>query len=253
VNVAQKAGLIQRTDLLKVQLKQNELQVNRMKLTNGITLSKMALCQHIGVVYDSLLLFESIPSEEIMLNNQTSSTDAVTNRNEYKILEKVVTAEELQQKMVAGEFLPQVAVGATGWYADVMDKTNKNGLVFATLSIPITDWWGGSHKIKESKAKIESARYKLAETTELLALQISQARNEMNESYFQISIAKKSIEQAQENLKVTNDNYKAGVVGMSDLLEAQSAYLNSINGLTEAKCGYQIAKSKYLQSINNYK
>ena len=64
VSVAFKAGLVQRTDLLKVQLKLNELQVNRMKLTNGIALSKMALCQHIGVAYDSTLMLNSIAKAE---------------------------------------------------------------------------------------------------------------------------------------------------------------------------------------------
>jgi len=253
VTVSLKAGLIQRSDLLKVQLKQNELQVNRMKLTDGITLSKMALCQHIGLDYDTTMVLSSSPKEDVLLSTQNNSTDAVTNRNEYRILEKVVTAEELQKKMVAGEFLPQVAVGAAGWYLDMMNSNNKNAMVFATVTVPITDWWGGSHKIKESRAKVESARYKLAETSELLALQITQVRNEMNQNFFQISIAQKSVEQALENLKVTNDNYRAGISGMSDLLDAQSAYQGSLNSLTEAKCNYQIAKAKYLQAVNGYK
>jgi outer membrane protein TolC len=253
VNVALDAGLIQRSDLLKVQLKQNELQMNRMKLTNGIALSKRALCQHIGIVYDTTLTLNSFPEDEVMVSNQDSSKKVVTSRNEYKILEKVVTVEELQKKMIQGEYLPQVSVGAAGWYLDAMNSTNNNALVFATVSIPITDWWGGSHKLKESRAKVESARYKLAETTELLILQITQVRNVMNENFFQISIAQKSVEQAKENLKVTNDNYKAGVTGMSDLLEAQSAYQSVFNSITEAKCNYQIAKARYLQSVNSYK
>jgi outer membrane protein TolC len=253
VNVSLKAGLIQRTDLLKVQLKQNELQMNRLKLTNGIILSKKALCQHIGISYDSTLMLSSFPDDQLMPADQSISPDAVKGRNEYKILEKVITVEELQKKMIQGEYLPQVSVGAAGWYLDAMDKTDYNGLVFATVSIPITDWWGGSHKIKESRAKVESARYKLAETTELLALQVAQARNQMNENFFQISIARKSVEQAGENLKVTNDNYKAGISGMSDLLEAQSAYQDVMNNLTEAKCNYQIARAKYLQAVNTYK
>jgi len=213
----------------------------------------MALCQHIGVNYDSTITLVSAPSEEITLSNQISSTDAATNRNEYRILEKAVSAEVLQKKMSIGEYLPQVSIGGMGRYQDMMDSKDKYAMAFASVSIPISDWWGGSHKIKESKAKIEIARYRLAETAELLALQITQVRNEMNESYFQIGIAKKSVEQAQENLKVTNDNYKAGVVGMSDLLEAQSAYQSSLNSLTEAKCNFQISKVKYLQAINRYR
>jgi outer membrane protein TolC len=155
--------------------------------------------------------------------------------------------------MIIGENLPQVAVGAAGVYTDVMDKTDQLGMAFATVSIPISDWWGGTHKIKQSRAKVEYANYRLDETSELLALQITQIQNELNQNYFNTGIAGKSVEQARENLKVTNDNYKAGVTGMSELLEAQSVYQSALDNLTEAKCNYQIARAKYMQSINSYK
>lgn len=254
VNVSLKAGLIQRTDLLKVQLKANELQVSKRKLEDGITLSKMALCQHIGLDYDSTMVLNSTIPEAIQLDQiQWNANNAVERRNEYKMLQKAVEAQELQKKMALGEYLPQVSIGASGVYYDVMDKTNSNAIVFATISVPITDWWGGAHKIKESKAKIESAKYTLAETSELLNLQIVKARNELNQNLYQITVAKKSVEEAEENLRVTSNNYKAGISGMSDLLEAQSVYQNSLDSLTEAKCNYQIAKAKYLQAINEYK
>jgi len=254
VTISLKAGLIQRADLLKIQLKQNELQVNRLKLTNGITLSRMALCQQIGITYDSTLVLDSklsmAENPQLILSNTKA---AVENRNEYKMLAKAIKAEELQKKMVAGEIMPQVSIGAMGVYTDVMDKSSKNMMAFATVSIPISDWWGGSHKLKQSKAKIESAKFELSETSELLTLQITQAKNTYNEEYFQIGMAQKSVEEAQENLKVTNDNYKSGVSSMSDLLEAQSTFQSAEDNLIEAQCNYQIKKAKYLEAINNYK
>ena len=254
VSVSFKAGLVQRTDLLKVQLKRNELEVNLLKLNNGINLSLRALCQHTGIQFDSTLVLTDPQTEpELVQSFYTSSQAAVTNRSEYKMLNKAIDAEELQKKMTIGENLPQVAVGVTGFYLDAMNSTNTNGLAFATVSIPITDWWGGRHKIRQSQAKIESARNKLAETSELLSLQIEQANNELNECHFQISIAHKSVEQSKENLKVTTDNYKAGVFTMSDLLEAQTAYQSALDSLTEAWCNFQIKKARYLQATGTYK
>jgi outer membrane protein TolC len=253
VSVALKAGVVQRTDLLKVQLRQNELEVNRLKLTDGIALSKKALCQHIGVPYDStLVLTDTIPVIIDPVKLFVNPDEAVKNRNEYKILEKAVKAEELQKKLILGEYLPQVAVGVAGVYTDLMDKTNEMGIAFGTLDIPISDWWGGSYKLKQSKARIENANNKLNETSELLTLQTTQAQNELNQNYFSIGNAEKSVEEARENLKVTKDNYDAGVNSMSDLLEAQSVYQGTLNNLTEAKCNYQIAKAKYMQAISTY-
>jgi len=254
VQVSVKAGLIQRSDLLKVQLKLNELHINKMKLNNGINLSKMALCQHIGIPYDSTIVLvqpevsTELPQQYIIDNNST-----IKNRNEYQLLNKALEAEKLQKKMALGEYLPQVALGAMGYKYDMMNTTSSNALAFVTVSVPISDWWGGSHKMKEKQYKIEQASNKLEETAELLSLQIEQARNELNETYFQIKTNQVSIDQAKENLKVMNDNYQAGVSSMSDLLEAQAMYQEAQNQYTDAVCTYKIKEANYLSATGNYK
>ena len=254
VSVAHKAGLVQHTDLLKVQLKLNEIEMNSMKLNDGLKLSKRALCQHIGIPCDSSLVLTDTPVNlEIPQSFYTKPATAVTNRPEYKMLNNAVIVGELQKKISVGESLPQLAVGVAGYYVDIMNTNSKNTFAFASLSIPITDWWAAAHKIKQSDAKLDNAKNKLNETSELLTLQIEQANNELNECYFQINIAQRSLENAKENLKITNDNYKAGVSTMSDLLEAQSVYQAALDSLNEAKCNYQIKKAKYLQATANYK
>jgi multidrug efflux pump subunit AcrB/outer membrane protein TolC len=254
VTVAYKAGLVQHTDLLKVQLKQNELKVNRMKLQNGINLSRKALFQHLGIDADSSVTFWV---DTIIVDNPAqylvNIDTAITNRNEYHMLQKAIRAQELQKNLAVGEYLPQVAVGVAGIYTDMLDKTATNGVIFATVSIPISDWWGGSHKIKQNKVLIKEMQYKLSETSDLLSLQITSSMNEMQENYYQLQTASQSLITATENLKITDDNYKAGIVTVSDLLEAQAEYQNAEDNLTEAQCNYQIAKAKYLQAINNYK
>jgi outer membrane protein TolC/preprotein translocase subunit SecF len=254
VDVAVKAGLTQRSDLLKVQLKLNELKVNKLKLKNGISLSSMALCQHIGMKYDStLVLSNSLSQPKLPETYYEESANAVGNRNEYQMLNQAISAEKLQKKMAMGECLPQLSVGLLGYSADMMDKTSTNAMAFVAMSIPISDWWGGSHKIKEAQFKVEEATNKLNETSELLTLQMQQAKNELDETYFQIGTAQSSIEQAKENLKVVDDNYKAGVSSMSDLLEAQALYQDALNQYTDAICTYNIKTANYLQAIGKYK
>ena len=247
VSVAVKAGLTQRNDLLKVQMKKNEIAMNKLKLKDGIALSHKALCQHIGVAYDSSLHVVAVADTAKL--KQSFYADAalvVTNRNEYQMLNIAVKANELQKKMITGENMPQLAVGAVGYYQDVMNATSSNAVGLVSLSVPLSDWWGGSHKMKEQQIKINQAQNKLQETSELLVLQINQAQNELDETYFQIGNAEKSVEQAKENMKVTDDNYKAGVASMSDLLEAQALYQNALDNLTDANCQYRIKIADYL-------
>ncbi|HAH22968.1 MAG TPA: hypothetical protein DCL77_04265, partial [Prolixibacteraceae bacterium] len=56
-------------------------------------------------------------------------------------------------------------------------------------------------------------------------------------------------EQASENLKVTDDNYRSGTIGISDLLEAQALFQTTNDQLTNSKCNLQIARARYLQAI----
>jgi len=122
-----------------------------------------------------------------------------------------------------------------------------------TLSVPISDWWGGSHKLKQQRMKIEKAKTELQENTEQMKLQITQAGNDLKETWFQTQIAGKSVEQARENLKVTEDNYRSRTISISDLLEAQALSQSANDNLTDAKCTYQIKMAKYSQAIGNYK
>ena len=212
-----------------------------------------ALCQFIGIRYDSTLVFNEQPTSEDRLQSQIGDPKSVVaNRVELKLLNKAVEAEQLQKKMAIGELMPQVSLSGMGVNYDVMNKTDKAAIALLNVSIPITGWWGGSHKIKQQQMKVEKARIDLDETSELLTLQAQQAGNELNESWSQLKLSEKSVEQAKENLKITDDNYRSGVVGISDLLEAQALLQSSNDNLTDALCSYQIKKAKYLQSIGNY-
>lgn len=245
VSIYAQTGLSHRNDLLKVQLKQNELKTKRMALSNGIELTSRALCQHIGVPYDSTMLFMDTFTPEDLVLSFANPDELVKNRMEYQLLSKAIEAGKLQKRLTIGENIPTLALSGAGFTYDVMENTSTNALAMVSLNIPLTDWWSGAHKIKMQKMEIEKAENSLAENSELMALQIRQAANEVNESGYSISVMEISVEQARENLKITGDNYGAGTIGISDLLEAQAVFQQAMDDLTDARCQYQSRLSKY--------
>ncbi len=239
------AGLVQKNEVLKVQLKQNELKINLLKLKNGINLTKRALCQQIGLSFDTTLLFiapADLQSTDLVLQDPEQ---LVKNRSEYLLLNKAVEVKQVQKKLAAGEYMPQLSLTGAGFTYDIMDKTTNNALGMINLTIPITDWWAGSHKIRKQELEVQQAQSSLQENTELLVLQIRQAANEVEEAQFQISVSHVSVEQAIENLRISQDNYKAGVIGISDLLEAQAVAQQAKDNHTDARCQYQSKLAKY--------
>jgi outer membrane protein TolC len=179
---------------------------------------------------------------------QQDYNDALLGTAEYQLLNKQVEATKLQKKMEIGKNLPTVGVGAGYNYHNLLDNNHSFAMVFATVSVPISDWWGGSHAIKRKKIEQQKAEEQLADNSELLKIRMQNAWNNVEESRQQLQIAQRSIEQAEENLRLNRDYYKAGTSKMSDLLEAQLLYQQSLDRRTDAYADYQNKLLEYRQS-----
>lgn len=51
-------------------------------------------------------------------------------------------AANLQRKMEIGKNLPTVAVGVGYNYHTLLENDHSFAMLFATVSVPISDWWG---------------------------------------------------------------------------------------------------------------
>jgi outer membrane protein len=246
---AYKSGLTSRNDLLKVQVKRSEILFNKSKLENGRTLATMAFCQSIGIPYDSTLvlgdqLFVESPPESFLVDH----TDALKNRSEYHLLESMVRAEELQSNMKLGEYLPQMAVGLSAVYMKLDEgKDRRVGMVFCTVSIPISGWWDASHTLQERSVKEEIAANTKKDNSELLLLQMQKAWRDLNDAYKQVRLSEEAKSQAEENLKVNQDSYNNGMSNLSDLLEAQAMFQKTNDELVDSKASYRNKQVTYLQ------
>jgi len=77
---------------------------------------------------------------------------------------------------------------------------------------------------------------------------MQKAWNDVVEARQQLDIARRSTEQASENLRLHRDYYRAGTVRMSDLLEAQLLYQQACDKQTEAYAELQNRLLDYRQA-----
>lgn len=241
VDIAVRAGLIMRNDLLQVQLRQNDIQSQKLKLQNGISIVQKLLAQYCGLNTDAI----TIKKEDIIATVPVETSGNLMDLAEYQLLQKQVDAAHLKRLITLGQNLPTVAVGAGYNVYNFMDHNRDFGMVFATVNVPISDWWGGSHAIKRKKIEERKAEEELADKAELLNIRMVKAWNDVTEAYQQLSIAQRSIEQAEENLRLNRDYYRAGTSRMSDLLEAQLLYQQARDQQTDAYADYQNKRLEY--------
>jgi outer membrane protein TolC len=256
VELAYKTGLTTQNDVLKVKLKQNEISTNRLNLENGIQLIKMAICQQTGLGIassDSLeIVIPDIDSIKSPFDYSIEHAEALTNRMESKLLEKSVEAAQLQTKIKRADHLPTVAVGALYSKNNLLknrfsEDWRDNGLVYVTASVPLTGWWGGSHAVKKQKIEEQIARNNKADAEEQLLLQMQNVKNELNNAYRQALLAKEAIEQSTENYRQNNNHYNAGIVNLTDVLDAQTILQQSRDRYVESYGKYERKRIEYMQ------
>lgn len=244
------AGVSDRNDLLQVNLRKNETRSNRITLENALTTAKRLLAQYTGHDGDSIDVSADmsggLPPSPLQLYADPKT--ALSQTAEYALMEQNVKANRLKYKMTVGQNLPTVAIGGGYMYDDLMNKSHSFWLGFATVSIPLSGWWGGSHEMKKQRLAVRNAENTLQDNSQLLVIGMENKWNDMNDAYRKIGIAMESIAQAEENLRLHDDYYRAGTATMSDLLEAQTLYQNSRSAYVEAYAEYQIKKREYLQA-----
>ena len=249
VEDAYNAGLAMKNDVLKVKLKLSEVLLGKSKVENGRVLATMALCQHIGIAYDPAIELE----DQLVVDGSPQSyhvdhQEALKGRPEYRLLEASVRAEDLQTRMKLGEYLPQAGVGVAGLYMKMDETKGKtNGILFGTVSIPLSGWWEAGHAMSERKAREEIAQNSLKNQAELLILQMEKAWQDLTDADKQLMLCRESEAQAEENLKVNQDSYDNGLINVSDLLEAQSLRQQARDRLTDAMAEYRVKLVYYLQ------
>jgi len=255
-----KAGLTTRNDLLKVKLQMQELASNRLKAENGEHILRLLLAQQIGLANEDIdISLNEMDATQTPDNVYVPSNDAALQRIELQMAGKGVEAQELQVKMERGKNLPTFAVGVMGYHTgfggisdnmkNYMNTTMTNGLVFGTLSVPISSWFGGTHAIRRQKIKLQQSQNDYLDAQEKLRIDVESAWSSLVEAYKQIDIAKASVEQSEENLRMCNDQYKAGSINLTDLLDAETLNRKAQDLLSNSKATYQIRLSDYLRKV----
>ena len=142
--------------------------------------------------------------------------------------------------MTLGEALPSLMVGGSASYHTILENTKPNAMVFAVLQVPITDWHKTALKLKQHDDDAEMAENTRRDLTEKMKLQTDQAWFALEQSWLRITMAQTALSDAEAAMKITDDYYQAGLVALSDLLEAQTLLKQSRDELTDSRVEYRI-------------
>lgn len=241
------AGIKNRNDLLQVELRKNETQSVVIDIQNNIAICKMLLAQYIGTDMNGFDVQTAVSNElsspeQLYVNHNERLETTV----EYQLLNKAVDASKLEKRLNKGQFLPMIALQGGYLYNDFMGPSQNSFVGMLNVSIPIS--WKAPFSVRKYKLRHQNAVTEFNNGSEQLMIRMQKAQIDLNNAYQQALIARNSIEQSEENLRLNEQYYKAGTSSMSDLLQAQQLYQQSCDKYAEAYSKYEISKTEYLQA-----
>lgn len=254
-----KEGMATKADLLSVKVKVNEAGVALIQVNNGIELSRMNLCRICGLdmnepieVEDNMEGKAATDEEYVNMNFAAATADnmvqqAESNRKELQALELQNKIYGEKIKLARAEYLPKLALMG-GYLASNPSVFNSferkmKGMwnVGVTLNVPILTWGDRSYKVKTAKAEACMHRYETEEAREKIELQVNQCRQKLQESMERYQTTIRSVDEAEENLRYANHGMKEGVITLSNVMEAQTAWLKAKSEWVNAKVDMRLA------------
>ena len=241
-------GIVNKNDVLSVELAMDQLSALRIKANNGRNLLRRALAKHIGmpdedIDVDTTLNKDIIAPEHLAVSVQT----AVDNRSETRLLDLLVEKSVLERKIAAANMLPVLAVGATASYSKFTSNNwNPRVMGFVTVQLPLSSFWSERHEYKRKKIEEQKSNDFRKDKRELISLQIQDAYDNLVSTYKQTQVAQKSIARAEENMRINREHYREGLTTMTVLLDAQRQQQQALSQYNSAISEYLQAKTKYL-------
>ena len=255
-----KAGVATKSDKLRVDVSVNTTEMTISQLESGISVAKMALCELCGlpIKSDIKLVDEGRRGIVTGYDITADSDTAYYARPELGMLQNTIDMSKQATKLVRSLYLPHI--GLTGGFTE-MNPNLFNGFrerfsgvwnIGVVVHVPIWNWGEGKYKIRASKNATSIAELQYADARDKIHLQVEQTQFQMFDAQTRLETAKKNMASAEENLRCANIGFKEGVMTVTDVMNAQTAWQTAESQKTDAEIAVKIAQAAYQKAIGRF-
>ena len=245
-------GLVARTDVLSAEVQLANREQQRIQAENNIQLAR--------ATFNRLLEFDvSRPTRVVDILEtrpwvgafEPALAEAVRRRPDLKALRsEVETAREEWNVTLADGHAPYVyGFGDYSFSTDsylLNDDWFQYGMI---LSVPIFDGFQTYTKLQQRDKEIADAIDRYERRFDYLALEVKHAYLNVNEAARSVPVARQSIVQAEENLRMTRDQYSEGWVTSTDVLTEEERRSRARSNYYQALYAYHVAYANLVHAV----
>jgi outer membrane protein TolC len=251
-------GLATMNDVLKLQVQLSNIELQLIDAENNRDLARINFNKAIGYDLNSETEIQADSINPII--NEASLDELIKEaklkRDEVNSLEKRVLASDKAITAANSNWFPNVFLFGDVYYSNpnqrIMpqkDKFTETWDVGVSLNWSLWNWGytsSQSNQAKELKLQTETSLSKLRDAIEI---EVTSEYLNYNKSLKKVEVAKTSVEQAEENYRLTEDKYNQQLASSSDLIDAETYLLEAKTNLTSALVNYQLSKVRLDRSI----
>jgi len=218
-----KQGILQKTDLLSVQVRVNEiknqLQYAKSNVQNASDYLGFLLNEDTGTK-----VYKPIEELENAIAIQTINTTLSSNRKDIQAMDK---SSEAYAKMVQSSkmnFLPRLnAFGSYELYDDKLFGTNAKGyLIGAQVSWNVFDGYKSIGKMEKAKADFQKSEMENQQYKSKSQLELNKTNRQLKDAENKVNLSKLALEQSQEAYRIRSNRFTQGLEKTTDLLQAET-------------------------------
>lgn len=247
-------GQISKTDLLQVQARLKEAELNQSSAYKDYQIALQNLNVLMGVppmepvaIADSITMVQPLPM-------RVGESAALDNRPDYLISKLNIEYQKRQINLSKAKYNPSLAIGFQGTWGTPMLNVKGSDLlwtpaVFASLKIPLFHWGARFKEVNSQKAILRSKEYALDNTRDQISQEVANAWTSLTENTKQIDVAEDACKIAEENLDLNTFSYNEGKLPIVDVLSAQLSWIQSYSSLIQTWYQQKASLAQYNKAI----
>lgn len=216
-------GYVVKSDLLAAQAMTEEATSEVVQAQNAVALARAALNRLVNRPLDNPLDLAELPDATSLGDKTQKEKEALANSTEIAALTSQIQALDSQAKAEKGKYLPQVSLAA-GWAKQDNPYLSKDNTFGVGVVMQWTLFDGGSswHASDATASQGEALRQKQNEMASLLRLEVTQSFLDYDSAKSRSKVAQAGLTQADDNLRIAKNRYRAGLGTNTEVLDAES-------------------------------
>src|SRR2546429_1771358 len=226
-------GTRPKSDVARAEVDVANARVDLIRARTALRTARVALNTAMAIDVDTPTdVQDNLVFEAVGLDRGQLRTESLKQRPEYRQAKLLVGAAEATERQTFRNFFPDIS--GTGSYGATQPQLNESWTLGLTFSWSLFDGGNRLARYQEAKANLEGSKQRLKSQELDIIQNVEQAEIAVEETQERIQAGQALVASAQENFRLAQGRFDAGVGTILELTDAQLALTQAQNTETQA-------------------